>query len=206
MNYQVLDITGEKRGEVFLEDSIFSIEPRYDIIHEVLRWQMAKRRSGNHSTKTVADVEGSTRKIYRQKGTGGARHGSNRRAQFRGGAIIFGPHKRDHEFSLNKKLRKLSLKMSLSHYLKEGRLFIIDDFAPLGDSYSSSGVKRKISFFGSDVLIVDSFFDHKLCKSVANLHKTDLIKVEGLNVLDIVRHEKLLISLSSLEKIEQRLK
>src|ERR1700710_195121 len=126
MKVQVKNLANEAVGEIELDDAIFGVEVRTDLIHRAVNWQLAKRRSGNHKTKGVSEISGTTKKPYRQKGTGRARQGSLRSPQFRGGARIFGPVVRDHGYSLNKKIRKLGLKTALSVKQAEGKLVVLD--------------------------------------------------------------------------------
>lgn len=132
MKVDLLDLENQKKGEIELNSLIFGQIVRADVMHRVIVWQMAKRRAGTHSSKEIANVEGSTRKIYKQKGRGRARHGSIRAPQFRGGAIIFGPHPRSHEFSLNKKVRKLGLISALSLKKQENSIIVLDKLKAQG--------------------------------------------------------------------------
>ena len=128
MKIDVVNIEAKKAGNIELNPEIFGLQPRVDILSRVIEWQLSKRRSGNHKTKEVGDVKGSTKKIYRQKGTGNARHGSKRQVQFRGGCVAFGPVVRSHAYSLPKKVRKLGLKIALSAKAQAGELLVVDSF------------------------------------------------------------------------------
>lgn len=204
MKLDLLDLENQKRGEVELNSLIFGQIARADIMHRVIVWQMAKRRSGNHSVKEIADVSGSTRKIYKQKGTGKARHGSLRAPQFRGGSVIFGPHPRSHEFSLNKKVRRLGLISALSLKKQENSIIVLDELKL--HHAKASEMSRKLKALGvSTGLIIDESISFDTLRSVRNLHKIDVLPSAGLNVLDILRHDKLILTVDALTKIEERL-
>ena len=126
MKVEVYSIVKKSVGEIDLNQSIFGCDYRQDILNQVVNWQLAKRRLGTHQTKEAEDINASTRKIYAQKGTGRARHGSVKAPQFRGGAVVFGPHFRDHSFKLNKKVRSLGLKVALSHKHASNQLIVLD--------------------------------------------------------------------------------
>jgi large subunit ribosomal protein L4 len=204
MKLEVLNLDNKKVGEAELNASLFGHEERADILYRVIHWQMAKRRAGTHSVKERGDVSGSTRKIYRQKGTGGARHGGIRGAQFRGGGIIFGPVVRDHGYKLNKKVRKLALKIALSMKLRSNSLVIVDSLQM--DSHKTAVMKKKISALGCDsALFIDKEVNANFKLSISNLHKVDILPQEALNILDIVSHEKVVMTLDALKTIEARL-
>ncbi len=191
-----------------LDESIFGVPTRKDVIQRVVLWQRAKAQAGTHSTKTRENVSGSTRKIYAQKGGGRARHGSIKAPIFVGGGITFGPLVRSHAFSLNKKVRDLGLKSALSTKLREGNIIFIDSLN-IGECKTAAMLK-KLSGIGLNgkekVLMVDSVINTDLKLSTANLHKVDVLPVVGLNVLDILKHDKLIITKSALDNIELRLK
>jgi large subunit ribosomal protein L4 len=205
--HPVLNWQLEQIAEIDLIPSIFQRELRKDILDRVVQWQLAKRRSGNHKTKGISEISGTTRKPYRQKGTGNARHGSRRSPQFVGGATIFGPVVRSHTYSLNKKIRTLGLCVALSLKQREGKLIILDN--AIGSSYSTK-TKYYYDFFGklgskSALLVSTDDEDHNIAKGVANLPKYNALHERGLNVYDILRHDHLIISKQSLDYIEGRL-
>jgi large subunit ribosomal protein L4 len=205
--HPVLNWQLEQIAEIDLLPSIFQRELRKDILDRVVQWQLAKRRSGNHKTKGISEISGTTRKPYRQKGTGNARHGSRRSPQFVGGATIFGPVVRSHAYSLNKKIRTLGLCVALSLKQREGKLIILDN--AIGSS-DSTKTKYYYDFFGklgakSALLVSPDHEYHNISKGVANLLKYNALHERGLNVYDILRHDHLIISKQSLEYIEGRL-
>lgn len=203
MKYSVYDLKNKVVGEVDLNPNVFDLPTRVDLLSRVIEWQLAKRRSGNHKTKEVGDIRGSTKKIVRQKGSGGARHGSKRAPQFRGGAVIFGPVVRDHGYSLPKKVRSLGLRTALSTKAKENNLIIVDKI-----SFKETKTKNVTEFMEkfdlSTALIVDVKENENLKLSVANINSIDVILPIGVNVYDIMRKEKLIITKVALEELERR--
>jgi len=177
---------------------------REDILARVVRWQLAKRRAGTHDTKEEAEVSGSGRKIYRQKGTGNARQGSKRGPHFRGGAIIFGPQPRDHSFKLPKKIRRMGLLHAIAHKLQHDHLSIVDNFAL--DSFKTKDVKKQLQHItkASRVLLVDEKNDN-LVLGFRNNIGVDILPAIGLNVYDILNHEALILSKDALSQVEKRL-
>lgn len=189
--------------DVEVSDKLLMQEVRIDILHKVILWQLANRRGGNHSVKGISDIAGSTRKIYKQKGGGRARHGSNRAPQFRGGAIIFGPCTHSHSFKINKKVRKAALRMALSMKYAEGSLFISDKIS-LEDCKTKS-LKDKLSIFANtSVLMIDDVIDQNLKCAVANLKNCDVLPVNGINVIDLLKREKIILTVNSIKAIEER--
>ena len=204
--YPVLNWELEQIEEIGLVPSIFQRELRKDILDRVVQWQLAKRRSGNHKTKGISEISGTTRKPYRQKGTGNARHGSRRSPQFVGGATIFGPVVRSHSYNLNKKIRTLGLCVALSLKQREKKLTIIDRL------FHEDTVKTKYysDFFAKlgakSALLVSSDHEYQnVARGVSNLPTYNALHERGLNVYDILRHDHLIISRQSLEYIEGRL-
>ncbi|WP_104206924.1 50S ribosomal protein L4 [Holospora curviuscula] len=204
--FPVLDWYWKAVGEVELVPFIFQQTLRKDILARVVLWQLAKRRSGNHKTKGISEISGTTRKPYRQKGTGKARHGSRRSPQFVGGAVIFGPVVRSHSYSLNKKVRSLGLRVALSLKKQEGNLFVLEDHSvPLSlKTKDCQGFFRKIGSDSALLIASDSTYAN-VERSVSNLPCYNVLHQDGLNVYDILRHKNLIISKSSLQHIEERL-
>jgi large subunit ribosomal protein L4 len=201
---QVYNSKNEKVGEVTLNDELFGVEVKTHILHDVVRMQLANRRSGNSSTKTRVEVAGSGAKPWKQKGTGRARSGSRRSPLWRGGGIAFGPKPRDYSYTLPKKVRKLGLKMALSSRFSEDQIKVVD-------SLDMAGIKTK-DFMGvmnnleiKNALIIIADHDETIEKSSRNIPKVKVIPVSGLNVYDILLHEKLILVQSSIEKLEERL-
>jgi len=189
----VLD--GRVVGKVDAPSLVFGAVVRRDLIHRAVSWQMAKRRSGNHKTKGVSDVSGTTKKPHRQKGSGRARQGSLRSPQFRGGAVIFGPVVRDHSYSLPKKIRRQALQSALSALLKEGRIALVDSLE------LSSGRSRdfKSPFQGSVLMVGGDRVCDNLRRATANLSSINALPQIGINVLDLIRHDHVVLSKSSLD-------
>ena len=202
----VLTLENKPSGTVDLSESIFGVEVRTDILHRMVRWQLAKRQSGTHKVKERGEVRGSTAKIYRQKGTGRARHGSKKVSQFVGGGVTFGPVVRTHAFSLPKKVRRLALRCALSSKQSEGKLVILDS-AQLQEPKTKT-LSDKVKAFGwSSVLIVDSAdLDENLQLAAGNLGSVDVISSEGANVYDILKRDFLVLTTAAVSDLEGRLK
>ena len=206
MKSTVVNLDNKAVGEVELDDAIFALTPRKDILARVVNWQLAKRRQGTHKTKGISDVSGTTRKPYRQKGTGRARQGSLRSPQFRGGAVIFGPVVRSHAFGLQKKVRKLGLKMALSAKQAEGRLAILDE-AKVKEPKTGilAGKFGKLGW--SSVLIIDGpELDEKFARAARNIPGVDILPQQGANVYDILRRDTLVLTKAAVERLQERLK
>lgn len=203
MKFQILDCENKTAGDIELSDVVFGILPRKDIITRVILWQLAKRRSGSHNVKGKSDVHGTTKKMYKQKGTGGARHGSRKAAQFRGGGIVFGPVLREHGFSLQKKVRKLGLRMALSGKAKSGDLIIVDSLK-YDSRIKTKEFLRRFNGFKS-ALFVDSIKNENVLSALSNIVGYDFIPQIGANVYDIVRREKLILSVDAVKELEGRL-
>lgn len=201
---QVFDANKEKVGEIELSDSVFGVRVKPGIIQEVVRWQMAKRRQGTACTKTRAEVSGTGRKPFRQKGTGRARAGSNTSPLWKRGGTVFGPKPRDYSYTLPKKVRKLGLKMALSSKVNESRLWVIKDFGV--DEIKTRKVKALLDRFGVEkAVLVTAEPDTLLEKSARNIPYVKVLRQEGLNVYDIIRHNDLLIHENAVTLLEKRL-
>lgn len=206
MKADVLTLSaGDKAGTVDLDDSIFGLEPRADILHRCVVWQMAKRQAGTHKSKERGEVQGTTKKFVRQKGSGGARHGNRKAPIFVGGGKAHGPRVRSHAISLQKKVRRLALKHALSAKLGASELIILDEA-----TLSSPKTKELAATFTrlglSNALIVDAQIDENFGKAARNLPEIDVLPVAGANVYDILRREKLVLTKSAIEGLEARLK
>lgn len=201
----VLNLKLKKVSDIELSEDVFGIKPRGDILARVVHWQLAKRQAGTHSAKERGAVQGSTRKIVRQKGSGGARHGSKRGAQFRGGGIIFGPVPRSHAYSLPKKIRKLGMKMALSAKAMDSSLIIVDNFDGIDPKAKSmKGFMEKVA--SQSVLLMDVDKLESILRASGNLNGIDVLPTVGANVYDILRKEKLILSLAAVKALEERLK
>jgi len=204
MKLKVVDQNAKAIGDIELDDHVYGLAPREDIITRVVTWQLAKRRSGNHKVKVRSEVSGSTRKIYKQKGTGSARHGSRRGAQFRKGGIIFGPVVRSHEYDLPKKVRKLGLRMALSAKAQAGNLIIIDN---LNAEFPKINTALPATFHSSSVLFVaNDAVDVNFARSISNIVGLDIMPQIGANVYDIMRKEKVVLTSDAAKALEERLK
>lgn len=205
MQTEVFDIKQKKLADITLKDDVFGVPYRSDIIARVVDWQLAKRRAGTHSTRGISELSGTTKKPYKQKGTGRARQGSLRSPQFRGGAVIFGPVVRSHETLLPKKVRKLGLKVALSQKLREDKLKVFDfssakelktkDFASF---MAKLGVKSALVVDGSDSIV-------KVRRATSNLINVDALPEIGANVYDIVKHDVVILTPSAITSLEARL-
>lgn len=204
MEVVVKSFDNEDVGHVKLNDSVFAVEERKDILFRVINWQLAKRRSGCHKTKERSEIQGSTRKIYKQKGTGQARHGAITAPIFVGGGTVFGPRVRSHAHSLNKKIRNLGLRVALSLKLRENSIIVLDK-ANLKAAKSAELNKKLKALEIKSALIVDTSIDKNLMYSSANVMGIDVLPVVGLNVLDILQHKILVLTTDAVKKIEERL-
>ena len=205
MKGQVMTLDNKKAGDIDLTEAVFGLPARSDLLQRAVRWQLAKRRSGNHNTLNVGEIRGTTAKPWRQKGSGRARQGSLRSTQFRGGAVAHGPRPRDHSFDLPKKVRKLALKTALSAKNAEGKLVIID--AAVMSEPSTASLARKFSALGwSSALIIDgSKPDENFMLATNNLPNIDVIPEQGANVYDILRRDVLVLTRAAVDALQARL-
>jgi large subunit ribosomal protein L4 len=206
MKCDVTTLDNKSAGTIDLDDAVFGLPSRSDIVQRMVTWQLAKRRAGTHKTKTVSEVAGSTRKIYRQKGTGRARHRTRRAPQFRGGAATFGPVVRSHAIDLPKKVRKLALKTVLSAKHAEGKLKVVE-----GLKVSAPKTKALVQRLGklgwSRVLFIDGpEVDGDFARAASNIVGIDVLPQQGANVYDILRCETLVLTRAAVEHLEARLK
>lgn len=200
----VIDLHGEGLGEIEVADEVFAAEVREHLLWEVVRWQRAKRRAGTAKVKERWEINATKAKMFRQKGTGNARHGSRRPNIFRGGGQVHGPRPRSYEFSVNKKVRASALRSALSLRAKQGNLLVVRDFSvPEAKTRNLFASLRKLD--AVKALLVDSEGNESLRRSSSNLPDAQHLAPEGLNVYDVLRYPKLLISEASLRQIEARL-
>ena len=206
MKLTVRNLDNQEVGDIELADEVFGLPVRRDILARVVDWQLAKRRAGTHKTKGISEISGTTKKPYKQKGTGRARQGSLRSPQFRGGAVIFGPVVRSHEFDLQKKVRRLGLKTALSAKQAEGKLVVID--AAKVDEPKTKALRVRLDAFGwESVLIIDgTSVDAAFARAARNLPKVDVLPTQGANVYDILRRDTLVLTRDAVQKLEARLK
>jgi large subunit ribosomal protein L4 len=204
MKLDVLKLDGSKAGSVELDEAIFGVAPRADILHRVVRYQLAKRRAGTHDTQNRGDVSRTHSKFGKQKGSGGARHGSRNAPIFRGGGVAHGPHPRSHAHSLNKKVRALGMKMALSAKVADGSLMILDQAAmdapktkALLDNFAKLGLTNALIIGGGEV-------DANFKLAARNIPNVDVLPAAGLNVYDVLRRHKLVLSRDAIEAISAR--
>jgi len=206
MKSAVTNFENSTVGEIELAEAVFGLPVRKDILARMVNYQLNKRRSGNHKTKQVWEVSGTTKKPYKQKGTGHARQGSLRSAQFRGGGIIFGPVVRSHATDLPKKVRKLALKTALSAKLAEGKLVVIE--AAKLEQGKTGDLSKKLANLGwGRVLIIDGpTLDEGFRRAAGNIPGLDLLPQQGANVYDILRRDTLVLTRDAVQHLEARLK
>ncbi|MEN8685868.1 50S ribosomal protein L4 [Marivita sp.] len=205
MKLDVIKLDGGTAGSVELGDEIFGLEPRADILHRVVRWQRNKAQAGTHKVKTRSEVSYSTKKIYRQKGTGGARHGSRKAPIFRKGGIYKGPTPRSHAHDLPKKVRKLGLMHALSAKVKDGSLVIIENID--SDGKTSSLAKQVANLGWKRALIIDGAeVNENFIRAAANIDGLDVLPSMGANVYDILKRDTLVLTKAGVEALEARLK
>ena len=205
MQLDIINFDGKKVGSVELTDSIFGLEPRADILHRVVTWQRAKQRAGTHAVKTVSDVAGSGKKAFKQKKTGNARQGERYNVHMRGGGVVHGPVVRDHSIDLPKKIRALGLKMALSSKAQDGSLVIIDSEKLAAAKTNAFAKQLKKLDIASALFVGAAELDENFKKSAANIANIDVLPTIGLNVLDILKHEKLVLTADADKAVEARL-
>jgi large subunit ribosomal protein L4 len=206
MKLAVRNLDNQEVGDIELADDVFGLPVRRDILARVVNWQLAKRRAGTHKAKGISEISGTSKKPYKQKGTGRARQGSLRSPQFRGGAVIFGPVVRSHEFDLQKKVRRLGLKTALSAKQAEGKLIVLD--AAHVEEAKTKALRTRLDAFGwESVLIIDgSEVEENFARAARNLPKVDVLPQQGANVYDILRRDTLVLTRAAVERLEARLK
>jgi large subunit ribosomal protein L4 len=204
MELKVTTLDGTASGTVTLSDAIFGLEPRPDILQRCVKWQLAKRRSGTHKVKNRAEISRTGKKMYRQKGTGGARHGSQRANLFRGGGRSFGPLVRSHEIGLPKKVRALALRHALSAKAKDGAIIVIDK-ATVTDPKTKTLIARFDKLGLDNALVIDgSEVEMNFRLAARNIPNVDVLPIQGLNVYDIMRRTRLVLTRAALDALEAR--
>jgi large subunit ribosomal protein L4 len=206
MDVKVTTLSGGDAGKLALSDEIFGLDPREDILQRVVRWQLAKKQQGTHKTKGRAEINRTGAKMYKQKGTGRARHSSARAPQFRGGGKAHGPVVRSHEYALPKKVRALGLRHALSAKVKASSLIVIDDLAlaeaktkGLVADFAKLGLTNALVIGGAEV-------DVNFKRAATNIPNIDVLPVQGINVYDILRRGTLVLSKAAVEALEERFK
>jgi len=206
MELEVKTLDGAVAGTVALSDEIFGLDPRADILQRVVRWQLAKRQAGTHKTLTRTEVTKTGKKMYRQKGTGGARHGNKAAPQFRGGGKAFGPVVRSHEHDLPKKVRALGLKLALSAKAKGANIFVLDE--AIAAEAKTKALKTKLAALGlTNALIIDGANPQDQFRLAARaIPQIDVLPVQGINVYDILRRDTLVLTKAAVSALEERFK
>ena len=205
MQTPVITLENTQAGEIELPEALFGATPRADIMARVVHWQLAKRRAGTHKAKGMGEVSGTTKKPYRQKGTGNARQGSLRSPQFRKGGVVHGPVVRDHGYSLNKKVRRLGLISALSQKAAEGKLVVLENAALAADAKTSAMAAKVKALGWKSVLVVDAAADENFARCIRNLPKVQVLPTIGANVYDILNHEVLAVTRAGVEALKERL-
>ncbi len=206
MDIEVQTLEGKKSGKVSLSDTVFGLDPREDIIARMVRYQRAKARQGTHQTQGRSDVDRTGARLYRQKGTGNARHHAASAPQFRGGGKAHGPQSRDHSHDLTKKFRALALRHALSAKAKEGSLVVIDDLA--AKDAKTSALRGQFGKLGLEnaLMIGGSELDSNFKLAARNIPNIDVLPIQGINVYDILRRNTLVLSKAAVEALEERFK
>jgi large subunit ribosomal protein L4 len=206
MELEVKTLDGASAGSITVSDEIFGLEPRADILQRIVRWQLAKRQAGTHKAKVRSEVGRTGRKMYKQKGTGRARHGDQSAPQFRGGGKAFGPLPRSHAHDLPKKVRALGLKHALSAKAKASTLIVVDEAVAaepktkaLRERLAALGLERVLIVAGSEV-------DANFQLAARNIPNLDVLPVQGINVYDILRRDTLVLTREAVERLEERFK
>jgi len=206
MKLTMKNLDNQDAGEIELSDDVFGVAVRPDILARMVNWQLAKRRAGTHKAKGISDIQGTTKKPFKQKGGGRARQGSLRSPQFRGGAVIFGPVVRSHEHGLPKKVRKLALKTALSSKQADGKLIVVDSL--VAARAKTKELVGQLGKFGwHSVLMIDGpAVDENFRRATSNIPHLDLLPQQGANVYDILRRDVLVLTQAAVEHLEARLK
>ena len=206
MDISVTTLEGKASGKVSVSDAVFGLEPRQDILHRMVRYQLAKRRAGTHDVKNRSEINATTKKMYKQKGTGSARHSTKKAPQFRGGGRAFGPTPRDHGFDLPKKVRALALRHALSAKRAADGIVVLDDLAM--KEAKTSALRGHLAKLGLEnaLFIGGAELDNNFRLAAQNVPHVDVLPVQGINVYDILRREKLVLSKSAVEALEERFK
>ena len=208
-----MNIEKDTEGSIVFDERVFHVKSDCALLHEVVRWQLAKRRSGTRKTKSISEIKATTRKPHRQKGTGRARQGSLCSPQFRGGAVIFGPVVRSHSFSLNKKIRKKAIAMALSQKLAQKEILIFEESLP--SIISMTGINKKILFVSDDAKFdrsadgEHSLFIDGVCSKISKNERysnwVNILPCDAINVYSIIDHDYVVLTRNSIKKINERL-
>jgi large subunit ribosomal protein L4 len=204
MKLDITTLDGGNAGSLDLDEAVFGLDPRADILARCVRWQLAKRQAGTHAVKNRSEINRTTKKMYKQKGTGNARHGAASAPQFRGGGRAFGPQVRSHAHDLPKKVRALALRHALSAKAKDAALIVVDD-ARL-DEGKTKALKDRFGKLGltSALIIGGAEIDANFGRAARNIPNIDVLPVQGINVYDILRREKLVLTRAAVDALEAR--
>jgi len=204
MDLKITTLEGKEAGSVTLNKDIFGLEPRKDLIQRCIVWQLAKRRAGTHAVKNRADIARTGKKSGPQKGSGGARHGSQRANLFRGGGRSFGPHPRDHSIDLPKKVRALALRHALSSKAKDGGIVVIDAIDTTDAKTKALAAQFDKLGFSNALIIGGAEINENFGRAARNIPNIDVLPVQGINVYDILRRQKLVLTKAAVEALEAR--
>ncbi len=206
MELKVTTLAGKAAGSVNVDDAVFALEPRADILQRMVRYQLSKRQAGTHKVKNRSEIRGTTKKALRQKGSGSARKGNMKAPQMRGGGRAFGPHVRSHAHDLPKKVRTLALKHALSAKAKDGALIVVD--AATAKEAKTKALKGQLGKLGlnSALIVGGAALDENFTRAARNIPLIDVLPVQGINVYDILRRDTLVLTKDAVEALEARLK
>jgi large subunit ribosomal protein L4 len=204
MDLKITTLEGKEAGSVTLNKDIFGLEPRKDLIQRCIVWQLAKRRAGTHAVKNRADIARTGKKSGPQKGSGGARHGSQRANLFRGGGRSFGPHPRDHSIELPKKVRALALRHALSSKAKDGGIVVIDAIDTTDAKTKALAAQFDKLGFSNALIIGGAEINENFGRAARNIPNIDVLPIQGINVYDILRRQKLVLTKAAVEALEAR--
>ena len=206
MKCPVINLENKSAGDIELDESIFGLPARADLLHRAVNWQLAKRRSGNHKTKERAEIKGSTAKPFNQKGTGRARQGDKKAPHMRGGGVAFGPRVRSHAHGLSKKVRRLALKTALSSKQADGKLIVLESATSKDGKTSMLSKQLKGLGWESALVIAGADVDENFARAIGNIREVDVLPQTGANVYDILRRDKLVLTKDAVEQLQERLK
>jgi len=206
MKIDISTFDGGSAGSVELDEAIFGLEPRPDLLQRCVRWQLAKRQAGTHAVKNRSAIDRTTKKIYKQKGTGNARHGAASAPQFRGGGRAFGPQVRSHEIGLPKKVRALALRHALSAKAKDGGIIVLDKASVKDGKTKQLASHLEKLGWGSTLIIDGAEVDVGFANAARNIPNVDVLPIQGINVYDIMRRGKLVLTKAALDALEARFK
>ena len=206
MKCKVMSLDAKEVGSMDLNDKIFGVAVRPDLLARMVNWQLAKRRRGTHKTKGISDIKGTTAKPFKQKGTGRARQGSLRSPQFRGGAVIFGPVVRSHAFDLPKKVRKLALKTALSSKAADGKVVVLESTELAKPKTKELAARLKKLGWNSALIVDGAEVNVNFGRAARNLPNIEVLPQQGINVYDILRNDLLVLTKAAVSHLEERLK